>query len=490
MSARRPDAVAVFAVAFLLRIGTVLISSGGAGGNFGYDAGVYYTSADALLHGRWPYADFVLLHPPGIMLAVTPFAALGRATSDHTGFIVANTAFAALGAINATLVLVAARRLGFGRRAALVGGMFYAIWFGAMYAEISIRLEPLGNLAFLCGLVTLLGDRPLARRRALLAGAALGATLVVQIWWIVPVAILLGREFIAGRDSRATRWAVAGAALTAAAVAGPFFVHAPASMWRMVVSEQLGRGRIGQPVQRLGQLSTVWWAVPGVHGAAEAVSAGALGLLVVAAGVAAWRIPRARPLVVLLVAQLLVLGLAPSYFTFYDDYAAPALALVTAGAARAIATGAPRLGWAGPGALAAAAALSAATLVQPVAVVEPFPGAPLARAVRHVRCLMTDSPMALIEVNALSRDLANGCPNWVDVTGRTYGQDNLPRPRPSNPRWQADLLRYLLSGQAILVIRSGTGLSAATWRAIRRHPVLARAGGYTVYLTRGASGRA
>ena len=46
--------------------------------DYGYDAGVYYSAADALIHGRTPYRDFLLLHPPGLMLTLTPFAAIGR----------------------------------------------------------------------------------------------------------------------------------------------------------------------------------------------------------------------------------------------------------------------------------------------------------------------------------------------------------------------------------------------------------------------------
>ena len=491
MSFRRPDAAAVFAVAFLLRIGTVLASRGGPGGNFGYDASVYYAASDALLHGRWPYTDFVLLHPPGIMLALAPFAALGRATTDHAGFITANTAFAALGALNAVLVLVTARRLGFGRRAALVGGLFYAIWYGAVYAEVSALLEPLGNLAFLSGLALLAGPRPLGRRRTLLAGVALGATLGIKIWWVVPVAILRGRELLArDRVRRDVLPLIGGVALGAAAIDGPFFVHAPASMWRMVVSEQLGRARGGVPASRIAQVSTLSSAFPGLHGAAAAVVEACIAAIVLAAVVAAWRLPQVRTLVLVLAGQLLVLALSPSYFGHYADFVAATLALVVAAATQSVAAEQRRLGWTGPGCLAGAAVLTAATLAQPIGVVEPFPSAPLARAVQHVRCLMTDSPMALIEVDALTRDLGDGCRNWVDVTGRTYGADRSALPRGRNPRWQADLLRYLLSGQALLVIRPGTGISAATWRAIQRHPVLARAGGYVVYLTRDASGRA
>jgi hypothetical protein len=112
------DAVAIAALAFVLRFGIVLFSNGGPGGMYGYDAGVYYSAADALTFGRVPYRDFVFLHPPGLMLLLTPFAALGRLTTDHAGYVVANLFFDVLAAINAVLVWTIARRWGLSRRAA------------------------------------------------------------------------------------------------------------------------------------------------------------------------------------------------------------------------------------------------------------------------------------------------------------------------------------------------------------------------------------
>jgi hypothetical protein len=120
--------------------------------------------------------------------------------------------------------------------------------------------------------------------------------------------------------------------------------------------------------------------------------------------------------------------------------------------------------------------------------VAPFPGGPLAAGVRRSRCVMTDSPMALIELDALSRDFAHGCRNWVDVTGRTYDVDastgSRPTPRVDNTRWQRDLQRYLLSGDAVILTRSGTGAAVSTKDAISGHPVLRTSDGYTIYRTR------
>jgi alpha-1,2-mannosyltransferase len=118
-----------------------------------------------------------------------------------------------------------------------------------------------------------------------------------------------------------------------------------------------------------------------------------------------------------------------------------------------------------------------------------LPGNELASAASHARCVMSDSPMALVELDALSHDLADGCPNWVDVTGRTYSpdmavraQDGRPLPRASNPRWQQDLRDYLLSGDAVIISRSkDAGISPATWQAIVSGGVLATDGAHTIY---------
>ncbi len=112
--------VVVFSVAFALRL-LVPLTSRGLVGNYSYDASVYYSAGAALVHGRMPYRDFTLLHPPGVVLSVAPAAWTGRLTSDHTGFALAMLQFAALGGASAVLVVVVARGLGAGGRQPLVG---------------------------------------------------------------------------------------------------------------------------------------------------------------------------------------------------------------------------------------------------------------------------------------------------------------------------------------------------------------------------------
>ena len=158
MIGARRAAVGVFLLALAARLFLVL-HSGGFLGDYGYDGPVYYTASESLLHGRVPYRDFVLIHPPGIMLALAPFAQLGRLTTDHTGFVTANVIFLILGAVNAALVVAVARRMGLSIRAAAAGGAFYALWSGSTGAEYLVRLEPLGNFLLLLGLFAFFTSR-------------------------------------------------------------------------------------------------------------------------------------------------------------------------------------------------------------------------------------------------------------------------------------------------------------------------------------------
>src|SRR5664279_6639132 len=163
----------------------VVLRGDGLHGLVGYDPGVYYAAAAAFVHGLRPYGGFLLLHPPGSMLVLSPFAALGSVTSDSTGMAVARFAVILLGALNAVLVVCVARR--FGLVAAITGGLFYALWAPVVVLENQTRLEPVGNTCLLLALTGLLRMRgqPVSGRVQLLAGAALGAGAAVKIWGAV-----------------------------------------------------------------------------------------------------------------------------------------------------------------------------------------------------------------------------------------------------------------------------------------------------------------
>lgn len=464
----------------------VLTSRGGVRGSFGYDGSVYYAASDALLHGRLPYRDFLLLHPPGIVLALAPFAAMGRLLGDHVGFMLGNTAIALLASLNAGLVVVLARRLHRGRWAALAGGLFYATWFGAVQGEFSARLEPVGSALFLGGLLCVLAG-PAGRLRLLAGGALLGLTVSVKVWWVVPVLVVLVAQAVQRR--RAVAPEIGGVLAAAAVVDLPFLLAAPRQMLRMVAADQLGRSASGYSrLHRLGDLATIHQAFPDIARTPLLLGLALVGVFVLGAARGAWSGRSGRLPVVLVAAQLVVLVAAPTYFPFYAAYLAVSLALLVAAAAgsakRVARVSATAL-------LAGAVALSAvAGLIRTPSITAPFRGAGvLARGVAHVPCLVSDSPMALIELDALSRGLAHpSCLNWVDISGRTYDVDAPPDGRDDarlhNAVWQADLRRYLLSGDAVVLFRGDTGVDPATLAAIRSRPVLARAGRLTVYRVR------
>jgi len=79
---------AIALAAFLVRLIGVLIG-GGLNGVLGYDDMVYFADTLAFVGGRIPYRDFHILHPPGILYLLSPFAIVGRFTDDATAFALA-----------------------------------------------------------------------------------------------------------------------------------------------------------------------------------------------------------------------------------------------------------------------------------------------------------------------------------------------------------------------------------------------------------------
>lgn len=479
----------VFVVAFAARLAPVL-ASGGLGGNFGYDPGVYYAAADALTFGRLPYRDFVLLHPPGVVLALVPFAGLGRVTTDHAGFMTAQLGFMALGALGAVLVVRVARRIGLPRTPAIIGGLFYAVWLGSVNSEDVARLGPLGGVLLLGGLSAWFAarDSP-GRRRYVLAGLALGAAASVKIWWTVPLAILLVAAVVSRERRRGAVPFALGAAAALLAVNGPFFAGAPSTMWHMVVTEQLGRPvRHSTILARVGGMTGLTQLDP-TAGPALVLAAGGVLLAVL---VSAWRVRAARLIVILVLAQAAVLFQAPPWYGFYADYLAAPIALSVAAA------GAPlRAGWRSRARPLALLVPAACTLLAGLFTVDytfsgahaailPWRGGVLVAAAQAQPCVMSNSPMGLILTDSLSRGLRAGCPNWIDVTGRSYGIGPGPggpaEPHLDHTQWQQDLRAYLYSGQAVIFIaHSGSQPDHATLAALTRAGVLARVGPQVLY---------
>jgi hypothetical protein len=455
--------VAVVLVAFVARLLPVLRGAG-LQGVLGYDDGVYVTGAASLVAGRWPYADFTLLHPPGILLVLAPFAALGRVTSDHVGLAVARLAFMAMGAVNAGLVSLLAGRFAPSRAAvaaSAAGGLFYALWFSSIYATRTTLLEGLGTLSLLVALL-LVWRRPSGPTGIALVGggAALGFGACTKIWGVVPLAVVAAWVFVTYGRSAAARLA-AGAVLLAAGVCGPFLVAAPAEMPRMVVLDQLHRPlSTPSPVRRALDASSLHWNLPQLVGTRAVVVLAVLAVAVLVCCVIAWRVGGALP-VLLLAATTAILVTSPSYFTHYGELAAGPLALVLAGAvaAWAIRDGTRRF-------------VRPSTVIPVLVVVlleaptqarvfgGPLDVTTLRRAVASARCVATDTPSMLAATDALSRGLDAGCDVPVDLTGVLYDVDRAVRPdgratsRLLNKPWQARLRSYLMAADAQLLVNS------------------------------------
>jgi alpha-1,2-mannosyltransferase len=474
-------AAAVAGLALLVRW-HVVGGAVGVRGYHGYDDGVYFASAVALVHGRLPYGDFLLLHPPGVTLSLTPFAALTSWLGDSDALVAARVGTMVVGAVNAVLVTRIARR--WGTAAMVVGGVLYAVSFAAAWAERVTLLEPWGSLCLLGGAALLLRGLD-ARERAggsgagwfWAGGAVLGLGATVKLWGVVPLAVVLVWLLVTAGWRVAAR-AAAGAAGAILVVVVPFALAAGPDMFRMVVLDQLGRPRqVGTDLtQRLAWIAgTAEGAVPTAR---LALVWAVLGVVVVAA-VAAWVGRRGRLWVVLLAVQAVALVVSPSAYQQYAAFVAPALVLVLAAAVSLV----PARARAPAAALACVGfVLCSGVTATPRTV--PFPAAEIRAHLPDEGCIRADSPALLALTDVLSRDLRRGCALPVDLSGYAYDvgardADGRAVPRERNAAWQEEAVRHLTSGSATLMVRTvGNGFDATTLRALdeRMATVLERGG--------------
>lgn len=455
---RAPLAVVAVVLVTLLLRAWVDLRSGGLAGAGSIDDGVHYAAAASLVAGRMPYRDFLFLHPPGIVLALTPFAAAGRVLGDATAFEVARAGGIVLGAVNAGLLVVVLRR--FGLAAGLTGGLVYACAWPAVFAERSALLEPLGCCLLLiaCALTV---DRS-SRRRAVLAGCALGAAVVVKLTF-VPLAVIV----LLAMRRRGAAAALAAVGL-AALVCLPFLVAAPAAMWQQVVLDQLGRRRI---VPLLGLRLAGMVLPPVVPGVPQRIAlAAVLGLAAILA-VVGLSTRGARRYAAMLLVEVPLLLAAPS---FYGHYAVLVALPLAASAGVAVA----RLRTTVSG-RARPVAVIGAVVVLAVVVLGPWTPARVAKlssprlpdglvaAVQGASgCVVSDTATTLVLASTVSRDLERGCALWPDVSGWQYdriGRPAAPAPTPEDDaRYQRRVVGYLRSGEVVVLSPTGGDLSAAS----------------------------
>jgi alpha-1,2-mannosyltransferase len=473
----------VVVVALVARL-VPMLAGGGLYGLGNYDDAVYYAAASGLIRGVLPYQDFLLLHPPGVVVVLAPFAALGTVIGDANGLAVARVSWAALGALNSVLAMAYLKPRGW--VGAVVAGLGYAVFYPAVYNEHTVLLEGLGATFLLAALLVAKPDtagRGVSGIALAVCGALLGVGSAVKIWGVVAVALVAAWYLRQG--IRRALPVLAGAATAVTAVCAPFFLLAPAAMWRQVVEDQLDRPRRGfQLWQRVGDmLGLHLYDLPDRFG----WQVGLALTVVLAAMVLAWAGAVRLP-VLLLVCFAGVLASTPVWFLHYAGLLGVPVALILGGAAQTAANAVSRWGTRMPAAVVAllftTGLLAYATPLASDTTGERFPGRQLAAAVKPLPgCVTSDDVTTLIQMNVFSRNLERGCPLMLDMGGHSY---DLPNPEDSirrkNPRWQEFSLRYLSSGSATITSRFSRqpGFSKKTVRAIERWPVLAQAGEFVL----------
>jgi hypothetical protein len=477
--------VGVGLVAFGARLLPVL-RGGGLFGIGHYDAAVYFGSGVGLVHGRLPYRDFLLLHPPGISVVLAPFGALAAWVGDPTAMAVARLAWMGLGALNAILAARVLRSVG--KIPALLAGLCYAVFYPAVAVEQTTRQEAVTATCLLAALALLSVADPraqLSHRAVVAAGAWLGFALTVKIWIVVPLLVVVGYLAITAGVRQAIRCTSAAAAV-GVAICLPFLLAAPAPMWRYVVVDQLDRSGTPRPMtERLSEMAGFGLVDHRLGPWLPEVIVVAFGVAAIAA-VLAFQVRQARLAVILLFAFGVLLVATPSWFPHYAGLPAGTVAVAFGAAAHTVSA------WPSPNRIRAGlvAAVCLLALLGSVAQLTRaefgtrFPGRQMASVVAPLPgCITSDDASTLIAMNVLTRNVRRGCPLMLDLGGYSYDlrpPGRWPVPRAQNPLWQRHALAHLRTGSATIVVRFSTrfGFSDATAREIARWPVIHRIGRY------------
>ena len=480
---------AVFGTAIVVRLTGALRGSGLHGiGN--YDDGVHFAAALGLVNGLLPYRDFLLLHPPGVVLVLAPFAALSWLIGEPDAMVVARLVWMVLGGLNAALCGVALRPIGVA--AGLIGALFYALFQPAIYVEHTTLLEAPATTVLLLAivLIRLLGSSPGVKpAHYLAAGFLIGLSPVLKIWGVVAVLVLV----IAVRVRRGRRPAMTmlvGAVATCTAACLPFFLAAPGEMWRMIVVAQVGRRRVSDalPSRLNNVLGTREWVPPG-QGPYWSAWLVAMSTVVILATVICLVRVELRVAAALLITHGILVLVAPMWFAHYAGLTAAPIALVIGGSVGVL------LDWAAPrrwlqGLIAGLTVAGILLLALPLRHLDlgegRFPARQLGAAVAEERgCVTTDWPMTLIQMDLLQRNIDRRCRFVVDLGGYSYYLTDSAYhdgSRRKNKDWQALALDYYRCGDAVLAVRftTSSGFSPSTAREVRRWPVIVASHGYVI----------
>ena len=465
-------AVLAFAIRFV-----GLAFGGGLDSRIYLDDGTYFAGAIAFVNGRMPYRDFSILHPPGLLYVLAPFAQIGTMTTEMTGLVLARLAFMILGAVNTVLVGLVGARVS--RATGLAAAALYAVWVLAMTGERSTMLLAPQVMAMLVALLALTGRSAaeLTTRRVAVAGVAIGITGAVQIWAAIPAIVILAWLILQtrsrGRDAvRVAATYVLSGAATTALLLSPTLLAAGPRMFQMIIFAQATRirGFSNAPVSRLRILEGTDALPLGIHISAAAV------LLVTVAGaglvlLVARRVPAVRLWAAIAASQLAVIMLMPVFLVHYRGWPAPLMALCLGAV---VAYGLERLPAhrraIGATAYAVVLVLLATTSLRPAGS-RPFLDADMPD-LSAARCVIADEGYVAIRTHTLVRALQNGCrvvPNprsFSHLNNALSGGPALAKTKQD--QYQQDSIVYYSSADVVLLSRlQNDGLTDATMAALR-----------------------
>ncbi len=301
------------------------------GRQISYDDGVYMGAATLFGDGIVPYRDFVFLHPPGVVLLLTPFALIGRCV----GTAVANEA-ARLFVVFVAMadVVLFARVVRMRPTLAMAAGLVvFTLHPDVLTANQTIYLEPLLIAACLVGTALVFDGEGFAtqRWRWWVGGALFGLACGIKLWGLCPFLALAVVAVVSGYRTHAARLVLAGVGAFTV-VCAPFLVMAPTAFVHDVLVVQASRTDPGSSsiMSRIGNLLYLPSSLtsrprpnslaPQVLTIPQQVVIGVTAGLAIA--IVVWSVLRTRrqPLSALEWCSLASVGLVTGAFTVSGDY--------------------------------------------------------------------------------------------------------------------------------------------------------------------------
>jgi alpha-1,2-mannosyltransferase len=406
-----------------------------------YDDGVWFGTSVRLAHGIFPYRNFVDDQPPGVPVAMLPFALLSRSVGTATAFAAARVAVPLFETVGVLALGWMLRHRGALTVAVACGAM--AVYPVCLIDQRTVMLEPFCATFCLLGLAAVFdGDRLHGRTGPLVVGGAFfGLAGSCKAFALLPF-VVVAAALLASPARRRLVPFLAGTAGAFVVVCGPFFVLAPGAFVHDVIVTQLSRTGTVDPsiYDRLTSLvgsppSQVPTPLPDASQRTLAVVLAVVIVVLVVGGYAAGRLQDHRyPTTVLgwftrldavAIATVVVTGAGlatpAAYYYHYAAFFGPFLALMVGLAAGRTAMLAPKT------AAALTAALLLAGAVHAIHVVRASRGglpdvALVQRFVPAGACVLGDDAPTLLLADRFSSTVP-GCTAVTDAFGTTLSSD-------------------------------------------------------------------